>query len=183
MYSIQIDLQMHPLLLIGFFSWPNANGNFQEIATSLRSICEALLTVILIFQATNDTSRDVMMRHRLRSWLNKNMKIKMTDGRTLIGIFLCTDKDKNVILGSCSEYLKVNGRCSCFKQWVVAWFEIQLNVTRFHLQRKCRRNQGCWGQLWCLVITQSPFTLTIATLPHPTSCDQLSLIPYDNICK
>lgn len=30
----------------------------------------------------------------------------MTDGRVLIGIFLCTDRDANVILGSCSEYLK-----------------------------------------------------------------------------
>lgn len=29
----------------------------------------------------------------------------MTDGRTLIGVFLCTDRDANVILGSCSEYL------------------------------------------------------------------------------
>lgn len=34
------------------------------------------------------------------------MKIEMTDGRTLIGVFLCTDRDKNVILGSCEEYLK-----------------------------------------------------------------------------
>jgi small nuclear ribonucleoprotein (snRNP)-like protein len=30
----------------------------------------------------------------------------MTDGRVLIGVFLCTDRDGNVILGSCSEYLK-----------------------------------------------------------------------------
>lgn len=30
----------------------------------------------------------------------------MTDGRTLIGIFLCTDSERNVILGSCEEYLK-----------------------------------------------------------------------------
>lgn len=29
----------------------------------------------------------------------------MSDGRILIGIFLCTDADANVILGSCSEYL------------------------------------------------------------------------------
>lgn len=29
----------------------------------------------------------------------------MTDGRTLIGVFLCTDRDANIILGSCSEYL------------------------------------------------------------------------------
>lgn len=46
------------------------------------------------------------LRLRLESWLNKNMKIEMTDGRVLIGIFLCTDRDRNVILGSCSEYLK-----------------------------------------------------------------------------
>lgn len=46
------------------------------------------------------------MRNKLERWLNKNMRIKMTDGRILMGIFVCTDKDKNVILGSCQEYLK-----------------------------------------------------------------------------
>ncbi|XP_064599364.1 N-alpha-acetyltransferase 38-A, NatC auxiliary subunit-like [Liolophura sinensis] len=45
-------------------------------------------------------------RKALEKWLNKSMKIEMTDGRTLIGVFVCTDKDKNVILGSCEEYLK-----------------------------------------------------------------------------
>lgn len=29
----------------------------------------------------------------------------MTDGRVLTGAFLCTDRDANVILGSCEEYL------------------------------------------------------------------------------
>jgi small nuclear ribonucleoprotein (snRNP)-like protein len=47
-------------------------------------------------------------RLKLESWLNKNMKIQMTDGRTLIGIFLCTDRDQNIILGSCTEYLKAD---------------------------------------------------------------------------
>ena len=28
----------------------------------------------------------------LKSWLNKNMKVEMSDGRVLIGIFLCTDR-------------------------------------------------------------------------------------------
>ncbi|ENN72979.1 hypothetical protein HUJ04_005417 [Dendroctonus ponderosae] len=42
---------------------------------------------------------------KLRSWLNKTLKIRMTDGRTLLGVFLCTDRDANIILGSCSEYL------------------------------------------------------------------------------
>ncbi|XP_064642209.1 N-alpha-acetyltransferase 38, NatC auxiliary subunit-like isoform X2 [Lineus longissimus] len=45
-------------------------------------------------------------RQKLESWLNKNMKIKMTDERILVGVFVCTDKDRNVILGNCQEYLK-----------------------------------------------------------------------------
>ncbi len=46
-------------------------------------------------------------RKLLKSFLNKNMKIQLTDGRVLIGIFMCTDKDSNVILGSCAEYLSL----------------------------------------------------------------------------
>lgn len=42
---------------------------------------------------------------KLRSWLNKSFLIQMFDGRVLIGVFLCTDRDANVILGSCTEYL------------------------------------------------------------------------------
>lgn len=42
---------------------------------------------------------------KLRGWLNKTLKIEMSDGRILTGIFLCTDRDANIILGSCSEYL------------------------------------------------------------------------------
>jgi small nuclear ribonucleoprotein (snRNP)-like protein len=41
----------------------------------------------------------------LRSWLNKNMRVVLSDGRVLVGIFLCTDKDANIILGSCTETL------------------------------------------------------------------------------
>ncbi|GLV37115.1 Sabbat [Carabus blaptoides fortunei] len=44
---------------------------------------------------------------KLRRWLNKTLRIEMSDGRVLIGVFLCTDRDANVILGSCSEYLSV----------------------------------------------------------------------------
>lgn len=46
---------------------------------------------------------------KLSQWLNRNMKVKITDGRTLIGIFLCTDKDQNIILGSCQEYINTPG--------------------------------------------------------------------------
>ncbi len=44
-------------------------------------------------------------RSLLRSWLNRNMRIVLSDGRVLVGIFLCTDQDSNVILGSCTECL------------------------------------------------------------------------------
>jgi N-alpha-acetyltransferase 38, NatC auxiliary subunit len=43
-------------------------------------------------------------RQKLRSWLNKYFRIKLTDGRTLIGLFLCTDADSNIILGITTEF-------------------------------------------------------------------------------
>ncbi|XP_077444526.1 N-alpha-acetyltransferase 38, NatC auxiliary subunit-like isoform X5 [Stigmatopora argus] len=51
-----------------------------------------------------DTSS--MARQKLQGLLNKNMRIRMTDSRTLVGLFLCTDRDCNVILGSVQEFLK-----------------------------------------------------------------------------
>lgn len=42
---------------------------------------------------------------KLRNWLNKCLRVEMSDGRVLVGIFLCTDRDANIILGSCTEYL------------------------------------------------------------------------------
>ncbi len=49
-------------------------------------------------------------RKLIRKWLNRNMKVKITDGRTVIGIFLCTDKHSNLILGSCHEYFDMPGK-------------------------------------------------------------------------
>ncbi|XP_050442975.1 N-alpha-acetyltransferase 38, NatC auxiliary subunit [Adelges cooleyi] len=43
-------------------------------------------------------------RRKLMGWLNQQMKIHLTDGRILIGTFVCTDKDANIILSSCYEY-------------------------------------------------------------------------------
>lgn len=48
---------------------------------------------IILFQNTEDG------KAKLRKWLNMNFRIEMTDGRVLIGVFLCTDRDANVILG------------------------------------------------------------------------------------
>ncbi|XP_055794643.1 N-alpha-acetyltransferase 38, NatC auxiliary subunit-like isoform X3 [Salvelinus fontinalis] len=52
------------------------------------------------------SSSSSRVRQKLESLLNKNMRIRMTDGRTLVGLFLCTDRDCNVILGSAQEFLK-----------------------------------------------------------------------------
>jgi small nuclear ribonucleoprotein (snRNP)-like protein len=43
-------------------------------------------------------------REFLRSLLNKTLQVKLTDGRILIGQFLCIDKDANLIIGSAVEY-------------------------------------------------------------------------------
>ena len=43
-------------------------------------------------------------RKFLKSLLNKIIKIQLSDDRILIGIFLCTDKYGNTILGECAEY-------------------------------------------------------------------------------
>ncbi|KAK9505408.1 hypothetical protein O3M35_009473 [Rhynocoris fuscipes] len=44
-------------------------------------------------------------KEKLHSWLNKSLKILLTDGRILVGNFLCTDRDANIILGACLEYM------------------------------------------------------------------------------
>jgi len=44
--------------------------------------------------------------NKLRSWLNKNIKVEISDGRFLVGTFLCTDRDSNVIIGLCNEYTR-----------------------------------------------------------------------------
>lgn len=44
-------------------------------------------------------------REFLSKLLNKTMRVKITDGRTLIGTFLCTDKNANIVLGSALEFV------------------------------------------------------------------------------
>ncbi|KAK3803659.1 hypothetical protein RRG08_023374 [Elysia crispata] len=55
---------------------------------------------------SSGTSGSRPERQKLENWLNKSMRIRMTDGRTLVGVFLCTDCDCNIIVGSCEEYLR-----------------------------------------------------------------------------
>ncbi|XP_040856617.1 N-alpha-acetyltransferase 38, NatC auxiliary subunit isoform X1 [Ochotona curzoniae] len=61
--------------------------------------------------AEREDSPAARARQQLEALLNKTMRIRMTDGRTLVGCFLCTDRDCNVILGSAQEFLKPSGQC------------------------------------------------------------------------
>jgi small nuclear ribonucleoprotein (snRNP)-like protein len=40
----------------------------------------------------------------LRSLLNQQLKVELSDGRLLVGQLLCTDRDQNIILVGCSEH-------------------------------------------------------------------------------
>lgn len=50
------------------------------------------------------------VRSTLEGWLGRNMRIMMSDGRTLIGQFLCTDRQRNVILGTAQEYVRYSDK-------------------------------------------------------------------------
>lgn len=61
--------------------------------------------VIAFLSARKKIAKHDRSKELLESWLNKMLKIEITDGRVLIGTFLCTDRDLNIILGSCLEYV------------------------------------------------------------------------------
>lgn len=65
--------------------------------------------LFVLLQEQPDMSSSIQAKQKLEGLLNKNMRIRMTDGRTLVGLFLCTDRDCNVILGSAQEFLKSTG--------------------------------------------------------------------------
>ncbi|XP_023032527.1 N-alpha-acetyltransferase 38, NatC auxiliary subunit isoform X2 [Drosophila willistoni] len=44
-------------------------------------------------------------RRRLQKWLGRVLRIKISDGRILVGFFNCTDRDANIVLSMCAEYL------------------------------------------------------------------------------
>lgn len=54
---------------------------------------------------TEDSSSHYEARKELESYLNKRMRIGLSDGRVIDGMFLCTDKDCNLVLGNCEEFL------------------------------------------------------------------------------
>ena len=43
-------------------------------------------------------------RALLKSYLNQRMRVAISDGRIIDGNFLCTDRDRNMVLGNCDEF-------------------------------------------------------------------------------
>lgn len=76
------------------------------------ALSEALSEKLIINEPVK--IEDSANRKIIRSWLNRTMKVQITDGRTVIGIFLCTDKHSNLILGSCKEYFGAVGKGNFF---------------------------------------------------------------------
>ena len=49
-------------------------------------------------------AKDTQNITRLRSYLNFQARIAITDGRVFVGTLVCTDKQKNLILAHTKEY-------------------------------------------------------------------------------
>ncbi|XP_027202459.1 LSMD1 domain-containing protein Sbat [Dermatophagoides pteronyssinus] len=58
-------------------------------------------------QKDNQKNVEKKSEHKimLEKWLNKNFRIKLSDNRIIVGVFLCTDCHQNIILGSSLEFL------------------------------------------------------------------------------
>ena len=53
----------------------------------------------------NNSHTKEALKERLRKYLNRRLKITLSDGRFVTGDLLCTDKDMNLVLGNCEEHI------------------------------------------------------------------------------
>jgi small nuclear ribonucleoprotein (snRNP)-like protein len=66
--------------------------------------------IFYLFSTMSSSSSDCVELgpNYLRRLLNRNMKVKITDGRIIVGTFVCTDKASNIILSGSQEYIDSN---------------------------------------------------------------------------
>ena len=43
-------------------------------------------------------------REVLKSYLSKRLRVEVSDGRIVEGVFMCTDRDRNIVLSNCEEF-------------------------------------------------------------------------------
>ena len=62
-------------------------------------------SVVVASEQSSEPQEEDPARKTLKSYLNKRMKVKLSDGRYVVGDLLCTDKDMNIVLGNCEELI------------------------------------------------------------------------------
>ncbi|XP_033288144.1 N-alpha-acetyltransferase 38, NatC auxiliary subunit-like [Orcinus orca] len=78
-------------------------------------------------------------RQQLEALLNKTMRIRMTDGRTLVGCYLFTNRDCSVILGSAQEFLKPSNSFSAGEPRVLSLAMVpgdHIHIVSIEVQRE-----------------------------------------------
>ena len=60
---------------------------------------------VVLPEAEAQESEHDQAKAELESYLNKRMRVGISDGRVIDGMFLCTDRDCNIVLGNCEEFL------------------------------------------------------------------------------
>ena len=43
-------------------------------------------------------------REVLKGYLSKRFRVEISDGRIIEGSFVCTDRDRNIVLSNCEEF-------------------------------------------------------------------------------
>lgn len=54
----------------------------------------------------NPTLDKEQAKENVRDWVNRFMRVTISDGRVFIGRFVCVDNQKNIILSEATEYRK-----------------------------------------------------------------------------
>ena len=70
-------------------------------------------------ESARDESR-AQAKALLTGYLNKRLRVEISDGRIIEGNFMCTDRDRNIVLSNCEEYYGWEEVCKC-------------HVTRFYV--------------------------------------------------
>lgn len=52
-----------------------------------------------------DDSQHEEAKRELEGYLNERMRVRISDGRVVDGMFQCTDKHRNIVLANCEEFL------------------------------------------------------------------------------
>lgn len=82
------------------------NGETRTHEENQAGILDGLIDNLNLAEQNDSRNREL-----LRSWLGRTMKIVITDGRIIIGSFICTDRHGNIILENSREFwYRIDGK-------------------------------------------------------------------------